>query len=636
MNTPGLPSERPSQRLAPHLSCDIVMKGGITSGIVYPGAIVELARRYRFRNIGGASAGAIAAAATAAAEFGRETGGGFSRLDTVPDDLGVTEGGESRMLDMFRPDPSTRRLFTAAVAFIRYGKLRRVWELLRAFPRFPLLAAGLVVLAVGLALFADVSWVLATAAIAAAPWVLVIGLARDVVQACSRLAANDFGLCRLGPSGTDGAEAKPLTLWLYDLLQELAGKPAGEPLTFADLWGVPLPPTPDQLDASDQKRLKELGWNARERTINLEVMTTNLTNGRPMRVPVGRDKFNDTAEDGGRLLFDPEEWARFFPADVMAHLLAYSDDPNEDFAVVLAEQAPGRSFRSLPTGYALPVVVAARLSLSFPVLISVVPVWDIRPRAGGAHQLRRVLFSDGGISSNFPVHFFDSTLPRRPTFAINLAGFEPGEMPDPANPAASVVDPVPVEVQARDTWKEIDDMFSFFVAIKDAMQNWRDNTQARLPGFRERVIHVKLAHGEGGLNLGMTQTKIDELNARGRCAGERLVELFAPSGEPPTSAVGWEEHRWTRLRVFLSVLDRLLRGFTGACSERDEGDTLTRPYVPLQQTPDTPYEYSPAELAFAAQVLASYESLVTGWGVQTLDDEERPHPIATLRVVPPV
>lgn len=85
----------------------------------------------------------------------------------------------------------------------------------------------------------------------------------------------------------------------------------------------------------------------------------------------------------------------------------------------------------------------------------------------------------------------------------------------------------------------------------------------------------------------MTQPKIDEVNARGRCAGERLVELFAPSGEPPASALGWEEHRWTRLRVFLSVLDRLLRGFTGACTELDEGDTLTRPYVPLEQTPDT-------------------------------------------------
>jgi predicted acylesterase/phospholipase RssA len=51
--------------------CDIVMKGGITSGIVYPRAVSRLAREYRFQSIGGTSAGAIAAAVTAAAEYSR-------------------------------------------------------------------------------------------------------------------------------------------------------------------------------------------------------------------------------------------------------------------------------------------------------------------------------------------------------------------------------------------------------------------------------------------------------------------------------------------------------------------------------------------------------------------------------------
>lgn len=37
----------------PNLECDVIMKGGITSGVVYPGAIFELSRTYRFRGIGG-------------------------------------------------------------------------------------------------------------------------------------------------------------------------------------------------------------------------------------------------------------------------------------------------------------------------------------------------------------------------------------------------------------------------------------------------------------------------------------------------------------------------------------------------------------------------------------------------------
>jgi hypothetical protein len=39
--------------------CDLVMKGGITSGVVYPRLISALSGVYRFKNIGGTSAGAI-------------------------------------------------------------------------------------------------------------------------------------------------------------------------------------------------------------------------------------------------------------------------------------------------------------------------------------------------------------------------------------------------------------------------------------------------------------------------------------------------------------------------------------------------------------------------------------------------
>ena len=52
----------------PDKQCDVVMKGGVASGLVYPFAILELAMVYGFRSIGGTSAGGIAAALTAAAE----------------------------------------------------------------------------------------------------------------------------------------------------------------------------------------------------------------------------------------------------------------------------------------------------------------------------------------------------------------------------------------------------------------------------------------------------------------------------------------------------------------------------------------------------------------------------------------
>ena len=64
----------------PPCECDMVMKGGITSGVVYPQAILRLARKYRFRALGGGSVGALVAALTAAAELARGNRG-FERLE---------------------------------------------------------------------------------------------------------------------------------------------------------------------------------------------------------------------------------------------------------------------------------------------------------------------------------------------------------------------------------------------------------------------------------------------------------------------------------------------------------------------------------------------------------------------------
>ena len=90
---------------APHLQCDLVMKGGITSGVAYPAAVLALSERYQFRSIGGASAGAIAAAVTAAAQFARKTGG-MDRLRDVQRQL--TRKG--LLVGLFQPTREARPL----------------------------------------------------------------------------------------------------------------------------------------------------------------------------------------------------------------------------------------------------------------------------------------------------------------------------------------------------------------------------------------------------------------------------------------------------------------------------------------------------------------------------------------------
>ena len=623
----------------PPLSCDIVMKGGITSGVVYPGAVVKLARRYRFRSIGGASAGALAAVAAAAAEHGRKSGG-FTRLAEVPRELASTVDGAPFILTMFQPEPSTRALFRAALAFQRFGALRGIAAAIASFPRFPLVALALAVLAVVFALAGAIPWWLAVALIALAPWILVVGIGRDVLAAFGAVARNDFGLCRLGPgSGKDTV----LTVWLHRLVQHLSGRaPTREaadgtaPLTFADLWGVP-PLRGDETDeelAEREKLVDRLGWNASERRIDLQVITTNLSFGRPMRIPTTTDRWRPKSSEDGGLLFDPDEWREFFPREVVEHMEAHAAEPEEEEARLIEDQQPGRRLLYFPGGAQLPIVVAARMSLSFPVLISTVPLWQIKYRKGGRHRLARLAFSDGGISSNFPVHFFDSPLPTRPTFALNLAGFDRDEEPDLDDPSQAVVDPVGVNEQARDAWKEPQSMKDFAVAIKDAMQNWRDNTQARMPGFRERVIHIKLSAGEGGLNLAMDEEKVSRLIARGEYAGSRLIDLFSgPEDGPLEERPHWNDHRYARFRILMSSLERLFQGFQSGYTAAP--DAVTAPYVErIAAGVEPPYPLTQGRLAAARAKADAYRALADV--VETLDDDDVPRPRAVTRLTPPL
>src|SRR5262249_5645276 len=105
----------------PKLECDLVMKGGITSGIVYPGVLQELSETYRFRSIGGTSAGAIAAACAAAAELGRNSDArdaGFAGFSKMSEWLGRDEN----LKNLFQANPLTRPLMDVLMDILQLGK----------------------------------------------------------------------------------------------------------------------------------------------------------------------------------------------------------------------------------------------------------------------------------------------------------------------------------------------------------------------------------------------------------------------------------------------------------------------------------------------------------------------------------
>jgi len=108
------------------------MKGGITSGVVYPLALVELSKKYRFANIGGTSAGAIAA------EYGRgKAGAGFERLEQIPDCVGTN------LLSMFQPKPVLKPLFNIFVAAVQANAEAKL-EARPEPPWLPLISAGII------------------------------------------------------------------------------------------------------------------------------------------------------------------------------------------------------------------------------------------------------------------------------------------------------------------------------------------------------------------------------------------------------------------------------------------------------------------------------------------------------------
>jgi|CXWL01.1.fsa_nt_gi predicted acylesterase/phospholipase RssA len=73
---PSAPRRAAPRRAALDRCCDLVLKGGLTSGILYPPAICRIAERFHLVGVGGTSAGAIAGCLAAAAEYRRRTTGG--------------------------------------------------------------------------------------------------------------------------------------------------------------------------------------------------------------------------------------------------------------------------------------------------------------------------------------------------------------------------------------------------------------------------------------------------------------------------------------------------------------------------------------------------------------------------------
>lgn len=740
--------------------CDLVMVGGITSGIVYPAAIAELHETYRFRCIGGTSAGAIAASATAAAEFYRQKVGmakeaaqqehGFNCLKQISRDF----ASENFLPRLFKAPTRIQPLMDTLLAYMgspdpdagaQFGRAR---NLVRTLPDsfllftrrlLPLLPAnnptifahgqlvgrqrgwwigGLLGIPLALIVMAIITmiiettrsqnlWIFLICLIVCAiigiglglwagtklggPLESIFNLIRIALEEVPGVKRKDtpgnyFGLCtghdfeRTTPPA-DPAYVAPLTDWLHEKFNKLAGlKGADDILTF----GMLKSPTGKENDPNG---------------ITLQMVTTNLSHSQPYTLPAGLEGF----------IFNEDEMQTFFPPAVVRHLKSChapflevrvsTDDPQEQTYRVMDEQLPP-GFHFLPAAGDLPVALATRMSLSFPILLSAVPLYTINyltveklykqshsngqgAQSGASadpqqsqlqvEDLQLNWFSDGGISSNFPIHFFDAWLPTCPTFGINfssmtsplpatasesqetaeeqahkqsLSALRPDEsmalMESVKPDSASAMSRTPTEdvylPQANDElrpdWSDIGgkDYIKFFSAVIGAAMNYRDTMQSRLPSYRDRIVQIRFEENEGGLNLNMTPQIIEGLMKKGSDAGIALRENFH-----------FDAHQWVRFQVLMALLEKNLEemkqslAIMGAVSPEYDTSYLVSPNkVPYERSP----EWCKKAQERVKQLLATIESWEDEDNKLPVDvkkplfSKSAPEPIPVLRVTP--
>ncbi len=510
----------------PQKSCDLVMKGGITSGVVYPMAVVELAREYRFDNIGGTSAGAIAAVITAAAEYGREEGG-FDKVAKLPDDL------SKNLLEKFQPTPKLKPLFDLLIASMEGGKTGLPLALLGGYRGDALFGAAPGAAIFLLALFGGSAGFAVLGLLVLLLGAFFMAGRAALRQVTEDVPTHDYGMCT--GLTQPGAKGPALTDWMCQTIDDAAGlKPGEGPLTVRHLH---------------------------DRGIKARTVTTDITTHRPFALPMGNNYH----------AFSEKEFRRLFPAYVVDHMIANSAPVPDHWG---PDAADLHFFRS----DALPVVVLARMSLSFPGLISAVPLHRIdytlvHPDAKPCR--RRCLFSDGGISSNFPVHFFDEFLPQTPTFGIALAELDPMRVRPGSGSDGRVRLPSRAGSGLLLPTRPFKGLGGFVMALFDSAKDWQDSLQSILPGYRERIVTVNLSPEEGGMNLNMPRATITELSRLGARAGGEIVESF-----------DLNEHRWRRYLVELRGVDEMLRQFARSWY-RTEVQPGAHPY------PDLASDYAP-------------------------------------------
>ncbi|MFT3860322.1 hypothetical protein [Micropruina sp.] len=373
---------------------------------------------------------------------------------------------------------------------------------------------------------------------------------RDRVATLVDRAARVLPRRTVGPNLTD---------WLTQAMADLAGLPADEVVRFGHLW-VGGDYTPGDPDGAGRRAADD----PRQRSVNLELMSTELIRRAPYRFPL------PVAAPGDELYFDPSDLDGLLPRRVIDAMTLGARPVR---VRCLATGKP-LTLYPFPQPADLPVVFATRASLALPALFQAVRLYELRhgslpvrtefgeriagpdgtdlrfplDQASAEPVAQELWLTDGGVTSNFPIHMFDSPLPLWPTVGIDLgthpagAGHQDVYLLGDARAAKHLAAPLK------------NAMSGFLGAVVGTGLQWHDNAQLQMPAFASRIAVVRQRGYEGGNNLFMTRADVASLALRGVVAGMRLRRRFASDAQ-------WQRQQWLRLRVagqnLVDVAERL-------------------------------------------------------------------------------
>jgi predicted acylesterase/phospholipase RssA len=720
--------------------CDIVLEGGVINGVLYPGFLIELARKFRFRSIGGTSVGAIAAALAAACEYNRRYQGnnGFNEgLAKMPAELAawVDESKQiTKIRSLFQPDRKMQRFFDWFVDVVG-TPLRRIEKQeearkagAEASPKpsphaettkqptvstkqFPYLLKEAVVQ--GVIHFSPRSWgflawylvavfvvwlvqprypltqIILGVLIFLCGIIIVHPISVFIKQLCTLKSLPGNGMCK----GMRASDSNPqgLSEWLYEGVQKAANLPLYKPLTFADLWSAPCGP-------------KAADGSQASRSIDLRMITTCLSHSRIYELPL--------SENEHVLMFKLSELEPYFNEHVMAHLRRVSKPMSIDTCELLQKKFARRIKEKFPTptyflptddqrkffevfaktkenllkefrkpeniekGFSepdlrefpkadLPIVVAARLSMSVPILFQNIPLIGFNLDEHPENiDLVRLWFSDGGIGSNLPVHLFDKPIPHWPTFALkildtpprNCANGEPMKAYMPYSHTDGADDNLlyPKDkteflnlkrTGSLETFSKI--MFSIYTSAKDG----HDQSFLRMPDVRNRLVTVYMDNRAGNmLNLKISPKKIKELAKDVGAYGGKLAVNAYLADAPPNKyswVNNWQDHRWVRFNMLTKGLRSYLEGFTHATNfealpDTSNSNTLVEQIVqstqdpPLRSRSDPSDEMTltPAQSRQLLDIISAISALETQLQTLDLPLPYTPEPMPELRFKP--